>query len=82
LPNNKNRSDIKLTEQTLVDTTIPQKTNSIDLDSLPFIPSRRHRIRMNRFFRETVRSTNYLPFPEVDNTLERLRSRFIIKFSK
>ena len=43
--------------------------------------SRRHKIRMNRLFRERVGGT-FLPFPEVDNPLERLRSKIVVKFSK
>ncbi len=40
--------------------------------------SRRHKIRMNRLFRERV-GGKFLPFPEVDNIYERMRSRLIIK---
>jgi hypothetical protein len=42
-------------------------------------PSKRHKIRMNRLFRERVGGT-FLPFPEADNFYERVRSKFIIKF--
>ena len=42
-------------------------------------PSRRHKIRMNRLFRERV-GGSFLPFPEADNIYERARSRFVIKF--
>ncbi len=41
--------------------------------------SRRHKIRMNRLFRERVGGT-FLPFPEADNAFERLRSKIVIKF--
>ena len=41
-------------------------------------PSKRHKIRMNRFFREHV-GCSFLPFPEVDNLYERVRSRGAIK---
>ena len=41
-------------------------------------PSKRHKIRMNRLFRERVGSV-FLPFPEVDNFYERVRSRLIVK---
>lgn len=40
----------------------------------------RHRRKMNRFFREQIKSTN-IPHPEVDNFYERTRSRFIIKIN-
>ena len=36
-------------------------------------PSRRHKIRMNRIFRERV-GGSFLPFPEEDNLYERIRS--------
>jgi hypothetical protein len=41
-------------------------------------PSKRHKIRMNRLFRERV-GGSFLPFPEADNLYERLRSKLIIK---
>ena len=40
-------------------------------------PSKRHKIRMNRLFRERV-GGSVLPFPEVDNVYERLRSKLVI----
>ena len=42
-------------------------------------PSKRHKIRINRLFRERIGGT-FLPFPEADNFYERVRSKFIIKF--
>ena len=42
-------------------------------------PSKRHKIRMNRLFRERV-GGSYLPFPEADNLYERVRSKLVIKF--
>ena len=41
-------------------------------------PSKRHKIRMNRVFRERVGGT-FLPFPEVDNIYDRVRSKLVIK---
>jgi len=41
-------------------------------------PSRRHKIRMNRLFRERV-GGEFLPFPEEDNLYERVRSKLITK---
>ncbi len=43
--------------------------------------SRRHKIRMNRLFRERV-GGSFLPFPEEDNLYERVRSKLIIKINK
>ena len=41
-------------------------------------PTKRHKIRMNRLFRERVGGT-FLPFPEADNFYERVRSKLVIK---
>ena len=41
-------------------------------------PSKRHKIRMNRLFRERV-GGSFLPFPEEDNLYERVRSKLKIK---
>ncbi len=40
--------------------------------------TRRHRIRMNRWFREQVGGSR-IPFPEVDNLYERIRSKLVVK---
>ena len=53
---------------------IEEETKDMDLPP----HSRRHKIRMNRLFRERVGSSN-LPFPEVDNIYERIRSKIVIK---
>ena len=42
-------------------------------------PSKRHKIQMNRIFRERV-GGSFLTFPEVDNVYERLRSKLVVKF--
>ena len=41
-------------------------------------PSKRHKIRMNRLFRERV-GGSFLPFPEVENLYERVLSKLVIK---
>ncbi|MBQ7376988.1 MAG: hypothetical protein IJW71_01530 [Clostridia bacterium] len=41
-------------------------------------PSKRHKIRMKRLFRERV-GGSFLPFPEEDNLYERVRSKLVIK---
>jgi len=41
-------------------------------------PSKRHKIRMNRLFRERV-GGSYIPFPEVDCFYERARSKIMVK---
>ena len=38
----------------------------------------RHKIRMNRLFRDEIGSTR-LPFPEADNFYERIRSKIVVK---
>ena len=40
--------------------------------------SKQHKRRMNRLFRERVGGA-FLPFPEVDNLYERVRSKLVIK---
>lgn len=57
---------------------IDELTNSSDE---PYIPSKRHKIRMNRIFRENV-GGKFLPFPEVDNIFERIRSKIVIMNEK
>ena len=42
--------------------------------------SRYHKIEMNRLFRENV-GGKFIPYPEVDNFYERLRSKIIVKFN-
>ena len=44
----------------------------------PVEVSNRHKINMNRIFRELVQS-KFIPFPEVDNFYERTRSWLIVK---
>ncbi len=41
-------------------------------------PTKRHKIRMNRLFRERV-GGSFLPFPEEDCFYERVRSKIIVK---
>ncbi|MBQ7333612.1 MAG: hypothetical protein IJW38_04600 [Clostridia bacterium] len=53
---------------------IPEKTGDIEIPP----PSKRHKKRMNRLFRERV-GGNFLPFPDVDNFYERTRSKLIVK---
>ena len=43
-------------------------------------PSKRHKIRMNRIFRENV-GGSFLPFPEVDCFYERVRSKIVVKLN-
>ena len=57
-----------------------QEIESIDT-SEKITCSHRHKIRMNRLFRERVGGT-FLPFPEADNAFERLRSKIVVTFSK
>ena len=53
-------------------------------DDKNIITSKKHKIKMNRIFREEVGSEN-IPFPEVDSPFEKIRSRvvqIINKFKK
>ncbi len=49
-----------------------------DIEDIQYTPSRKHKIRMNRIFRENV-GGKFLPYPEVDSLYEKIRSRVIIK---
>ncbi len=42
--------------------------------------SKKHKRRMNRIFRE-VANCSKIPYPEVDNSFERIRSKLALKFS-
>ena len=55
---------------------IKDEEEIMDIEVPP--PSKRHKIRMNRLFRERVGSS-FLPFPEVDCFYERARSKIIVK---
>lgn len=50
-----------------------------DIENVEYTPSRRHKIRMNRIFRERV-GGKFLPFPEADNAFERIRSKIVVIF--
>ena len=50
----------------------------IDDNTEPVEVSHRHKIRMNRLFRERV-GGKFLPYPEVDNLFEKARSWVVIK---
>ncbi len=41
--------------------------------------SKKYKIRMNRIFREKVKSNN-IPYPEVDNCFQRIRSQIAVLF--
>ncbi len=58
-------AEIRKIEEEINDTEIPP-------------PGKRHKIRMNRLFRERV-GGSFLPFPEADNLYERVRSKLVIK---
>ena len=51
-----------------------EEINAIELSP----PSKRHKIRMNRIFRERV-GGSFLPFPEADCFYERVRSKIVVK---
>ena len=57
--------EIRKTEEEIKDIEVPP-------------PSKRHKIRMNRVFRERV-GGSFLPFPEEDSLYERVRSKLVIK---
>ena len=49
--------------------------NGEDIEIPPY--TRRHKIRMNRLFRERVGGA-FIPFPEVDNHYEKIRSKIVV----
>ncbi len=66
---NENRELFKRAISEALDLKIREIVEEIkDTETPP--PSRRHKIRMNRLFRERVGSA-FLPFPEVDNFYEK-----------
>ena len=74
---NENRALFKRALLDAVDSEIRKIEEEMkDIETPP--PSKRHKIRMNRLFRERVGGT-FLPFPEVDNFYERVRSKLVIK---
>ena len=74
---NGNRELFKRALADAVNSKIHQNEEEIkDMEMPP--PSKRHKIRMNRLFRERV-GGNFLPFPEEDNFYERVRSKLVIK---
>ena len=61
---NENRELFKRAISEAMDLKIQEIDKEIDSIELP-PPSKRHKIRMNRLFREQV-GGSFLPFPEVD----------------
>lgn len=68
----------KLIELALSDTA--DEEFDIDDNTEPIEVNHRHKIRMNRLFRERV-GGKFLPYPEVDNVFERTRSWFVVKLN-
>ncbi len=50
-----------------------------DDDEIDWIPSKRYKRRMNRLFRKAL-SNGFIPYREVDNAYERVRSYLIARF--
>ena len=61
--------------------TITTSEEEMELvDNEPVTVSHRHKIRMNRVFREVVGS-KFIPYPEVDNFYESARSWLVVKLN-
>lgn len=74
---NENRELFKRALSDAMDSKLHRTEEKIkDIEVPP--PSKRHKIRMNRIFRERV-GGSFLPFPEEDNLYERVRSKLVIK---
>lgn len=71
---------MRLLDQSHDELTTKTSEEEIEFDyNEPISVSRRHKIRMNRIFREIVGS-KFLPYPEVDNFYEKSRSWIVVKF--
>ena len=57
------------------------KGNSFLDDDKNIITSKKHKIKMNRIFREKIGSEN-IPFPEVDSLFERFKSGMVRVINK
>ncbi len=74
---NENREYFKRALAEAIDAKIREdEEKSKDIEIKP--PSKRHKIRMNRLCRERI-GGSYLPFPEVDNFYEKVRSKLVVK---
>ena len=74
---NDNREIFKRALADAVNSKIRKNEEKIKDMEIPSL-SKRHKIRMNRLFRERV-GRAFLPFPEVDNLYEKVRSKLVIK---
>ncbi len=74
---NENRELFKHALSEVMDSKIRKIEEEIKVMEIQPI-SKRHKIRMNRLFRERG-GGDFLPFPEVDNFYERVRSKLVIK---
>ena len=65
--------------QKLWESVDPELPDDEEIENMERPPAtKRHKIRMNRLFRERVGGT-FLPFPEADNFYQRARSKIVIK---
>ena len=74
---NENRELFRRALSEAMDSKIGKIEQEIKDMEIPPI-SKRHKIGMNRLFRENV-GGHFLPFPEADNLYERTRSKIIVK---
>ena len=68
--------NMKLFKRALLEAT--DKIFEPDGSCEAYTPSKRHKRRMNRLFRERV-GGSYLPYPEMDNLYEMVRSKLVVK---
>ena len=74
---NENRELFKRALSEVMDSKIRKIEEEVKDMEIPPL-SKRHKIRMNRLFRERV-GGSFLPFPEDDNFYERVRSKLVTK---
>jgi len=77
---NVSQANLELSKQALLEAMENKISHTeAEISDIEIPPlSRRHKIYMNRLFRERV-GGEFLPFPEEDSLYERLRSKVVVK---
>ena len=73
------KDHLGFTEENEID--IDSEWGNEPIDDKPPVLSKKTKRRMNKIFRE-IAGIQKIPYPEADTLFERVRSWFIIKFSK
>ena len=74
--------DHELTNDNNCSSNVYEYNRIVDIITMDFGEvSDRHKIKMNRIFRELV-GGKFIPFPEVDTWVERIRSSIVVLFKR